>query len=209
MIQTSNLSIKYGERKINFPDLNLKSGDSLLILGKSGSGKTSMLNLLGGLASPSSGSVVVNSKNISSLPKNQLDQFRGSNIGFVFQTPHFIKSLTVQGNLLLTQYLVNKSNYNHFERLLKKVGLFTRVNDKIYQLSEGEKQRISIVRALINQPKVILADEPTSALDDESCNDVISLLKELSKENNAVLIIVTHDRRLKKKFTQFIDLDVT
>tara|TARA_Y200000002_G_scaffold95016_1_gene76689 strand:+ start:3394 stop:4023 length:630 start_codon:yes stop_codon:yes gene_type:complete len=209
LIQTSNLSIKYGERKINFPDLNLKSGDSLLILGKSGSGKTSMLNLLGGLASPSSGSVAVNSKIISSLPKNQLDQFRGSNIGFVFQTPHFIKSLTVQDNLLLTQYLVNKTNYNHFARLLKKVGLFTRVNDKIYQLSEGEKQRISIVRALINQPKVILADEPTSALDDESCNDVISLLKELSKENNAVLIIVTHDRRLKNKFTQFIDLDVT
>ena len=208
MIQTSNLSIKYGERKINFPDLNLKSGDSLLILGKSGSGKTSMLNLLGGLASPSSGSVVVNYKNISSLTKNQLDQFRGSNIGFVFQTPHFIKSLTVQDNLLLTQYLVNETNYNHFERLLKKVGLFTRVNDKIYELSEGEKQRISIVRSLINQPKVILADEPTSALDDESCNDVINLLKELSIENNAVLIIVTHDRRLKKKFTQFIDLDV-
>lgn len=208
MIQTRNLSIKYGERKINFPDLNLKSGDSLLILGKSGSGKTSMLNLLGGLASPSSGSVVVNYKNISSLTKNQLDQFRGSNIGFVFQTPHFIKSLTVQDNLLLTQYLVNETNYNHFERLLKKVGLFTRVNDKIYELSEGEKQRISIVRSLINQPKVILADEPTSALDDESCNDVISLLKELSMENNAVLIIVTHDRRLKKKFTQFIDLDV-
>ena len=167
-----------------------------------------MLNLLGGLASPSSGSVVVNYKNISSLTKNQLDQFRGSNIGFVFQTPHFIKSLTVQDNLLLTQYLVNETNYNHFERLLKKVGLFTRVNDKIYELSEGEKQRISIVRSLINQPKVILADEPTSALDDESCNDVISLLKELSMENNAVLIIVTHDRRLKKKFTQFIDLDV-
>ena len=208
MIQTRNLSIKYKERKINFPDLNLKSGDSLLILGKSGSGKTSMLNLLGGLASPSSGSVVVNYKNISSLTKNQLDQFRGSNIGFVFQTPHFIKSLTVQDNLLLTQYLVNETNYNHFERLLKKVGLFTRVNDKIYELSEGEKQRISIVRSLINQPKVILADEPTSALDDESCNDVISLLKELSIENNAVLIIVTHDRRLKKKFTQFIDLDV-
>jgi lipoprotein-releasing system ATP-binding protein len=208
LIQTSNLSIKYGKRKINFPDLNLKSGDSLLILGKSGSGKTSMLNLLGGLASPSSGSVVVNYKNISSLTKNQLDQFRGSNIGFVFQTPHFIKSLTVQDNLLLTQYLVNETNYNHFERLLKKVGLFTRVNDKIYELSEGEKQRISIVRSLINQPKVILADEPTSALDDESCNDVINLLKELSIENNAVLIIVTHDRRLKKKFTQFIDLDV-
>ena len=155
------------------------------------------------------GAPIVNYKNISSLPKNQLDQFRGSNIGFVFQTPHFIKSLTVQDNLLLTQYLVNKTNYNHFERLLKKVGLFTRVNDKIYELSEGEKQRISIVRSLINQPKVILADEPTSALDDESCNDVISLLKELSVENNAVLIIVTHDRRLKKKFTQFIDLDVT
>ena len=109
----------------------------------------------------------------------------------------------------MTQYLVNETNYNHFERLLKKVGLFNRVKDKIYELSEGEKQRISIVRALINQPKVILADEPTSALDDESCNDVISLLKELSIENQAVLIIVTHDKRLKNKFTQFIDLDDT
>ena len=89
------------------------------------------------------------------------------------------------------------------------MGLLNRKNDSVNTLSEGEKQRISIVRALINQPKVILADEPTSALDDESCNEVISLLKELSLENQAILIIVTHDKRLKKKFTQFIDLDDT
>ena len=209
MIQTNNLSIKYESHKIKFPDINLNSGDSLLILGKSGSGKTSMLNLLGGLASPNSGTVCINSQIIHSLTSNQIDKFRGSNIGFVFQTPHFIKSLSVQENLELTQYLVGETHRHYSDRLLKKVGLLNRKNDSVNTLSEGEKQRISIVRALINQPKVILADEPTSALDDESCNEVISLLKELSLENQAVLIIVTHDKRLKKKFTQFIDLDDT
>ena len=93
------------------------------------------------------------------------------------------------------------------DTLLEKVGLLNRKKEQLYKLSEGEKQRISIVRALINKPKIILADEPTSALDDHSCNIVIDLLKELSKENNAVLIIVTHDKRLKEKFEQFIDLD--
>ena len=168
-----------------------------------------MLNLLGGLASPYSGTVAINSQIIHSLTSNQIDKFRGSNIGFIFQTPHFIKSLSVQENLELTQYLVGETHRHFSDRLLKKVGLLNRKNDSINTLSEGEKQRISIVRALINQPKVILADEPTSALDDESCNEVISLLKELSLENQAVLIIVTHDKRVKNKFTQFIDLDDT
>ena len=207
MIQTSNLSIKYGERKINFPDLNLKSGDSLLILGKSGSGKTSMLNLLGGLASPSSGSVAVNSKIISSLPKNQLDQFRGSNIGFVFQTPHFIKSLSVNDNLKFSQYMSSKVNQSKIDMLLKKVKLNHLKNASIQNLSEGEKQRISIIRALVNQPSIIFADEPTSALDDNSCNNVVDLLANLSQENNTTLVIVTHDKRIKDKFPNQISLN--
>lgn len=209
MILTKDLSVKYDNRIIHFPDLDVKSGEHLLILGKSGSGKTSFLNVIGGLSRPYRGHVSINSKTIASLSKNQLDVFRGLNIGFVFQTPHFVKSLSIENNLLLNQFLVGNTNKNHLNRLLEKVGLLNRKDDLINNLSEGEKQRISIVRSLINQPNIILADEPTSALDDENCEIAIDLLKELSMENNACLIIVTHDSRLKSKFNQYVELDVT
>ena len=209
MILTKDLSVKYDNRIINFPDLDVKSGEQILILGKSGSGKTSFLNVIGGLSRPYRGYVSINSKTIASLSKNQLDVFRGLNIGFVFQTPHFVKSLSIENNLLLNQFLVGNTNKNHLNRLLEKVGLLNRKDDLINNLSEGEKQRISIVRSLINQPNIILADEPTSSLDDENCEIAIDLLKELSMENNACLIIVTHDSRLKSKFNQYVELDVT
>ena len=209
MILTKDLSVKYDNRIINFPNLDVKSGEHVLILGKSGSGKTSFLNVIGGLSRPYRGHVSIISKTIASLSKNQLDVFRGLNIGFVFQTPHFVKSLSIENNLLLNQFLVGNTNKNHLNRLLEKVGLLNRKDDLINNLSEGEKQRISIVRALINQPNIILADEPTSALDDENCEIATDLLKELSKENNACLIIVTHDSRLKSKFNQYVELDVT
>ena len=108
---------------------------------------------------------------------------------------------------MLSQYFLGNIDQNHIDTLLEKVGLLNRKKDSLHELSEGEKQRVSIVRALINKPKIILADEPTSALDDYSCEIVIELLKNLSEENNSVLIIVTHDKRLKDKFKQFIDLD--
>ncbi len=207
MILTKDLTISYGDRIISFPDLKLTSGEQLLVLGKSGSGKTSFLNLIGGLTSPSSGFVEINGQNISLLSSNKLDKFRGNNIGFVFQVPHFVKALCVEDNLKLNQFLISKKDYNHLNNLLIKVDLIDRKKDHLMKLSEGEKQRISIVRALINKPKIILADEPTSALDDISCNKIINLLKNLSKENNSILIIVTHDQRLKNEFNQHIHLD--
>ena len=209
LIQTKDLSIIYENKRINFPDLDISQGDHFLILGRSGSGKTSFLNLLGGLLSPSSGQIKINNKNIALLSSNELDKFRGLNIGFIFQSPHFIKSLNINDNLMLSQYLLGNRDQNHINTLLEKVELLNRKKDPLHVLSEGEKQRISIVRALINKPKIILADEPTSALDDYSCNIVIDLLKNLSQENNSVLIIVTHDKRLKDKFKKFIDLDAS
>ena len=209
LIRTKDLSIIYENKRINFPDLNISQGDHFLILGRSGSGKTSFLNLLGGLLSPSSGQIKINNENIVLLSSNELDKFRGLNIGFIFQSPHFIKSLNINDNLMLSQYLLGNRDQNHIDTLLEKVELLNRKKDPLHVLSEGEKQRISIVRALINKPKIILADEPTSALDDYSCNIVVDLLKKLSKENNSVLIIVTHDKRLKDKFKQFIDLDAS
>ena len=209
LIHTKDLSIAYGSLEIKFPDINLNKGEDLLILGKSGSGKTSLLNLIGGISSPKSGMVIINNQNISEINKKNLDLYRGKNIGFVFQTPNFINSLDVKNNLYLTQYLVGIKDYLHINSLLKTVGLINRKNDYINFLSEGEKQRISIVRALVNKPKIILADEPTSFLDDQSCVNVINLLKKLSKENNSNLLIVTHDKRLKDNFNKFIDLDVS
>jgi putative ABC transport system ATP-binding protein len=208
LILTKDLSISYGERVISFPDMELNSGESLLVIGKSGSGKTSFLNLIGGLIAPHSGLIEINGQNISLLSPNKLDQFRGTNIGFVFQTPHFVKALNIEDNLKLSQFLAGNKDHEHINNLLKKVGLIDRKNNELMLLSEGEKQRVSIIRALINKPNIILADEPTSALDDVSCNKVVNLLKELSKENNVTLVIVTHDQRLKDKFNQYIELDV-
>jgi lipoprotein-releasing system ATP-binding protein len=207
LIQTKNISINYGSLILKFPEINLNSGDQLLIIGNSGSGKTSLLNILGGLISPNTGTVLLNDINLMSLSKNKVDNFRGKNIGFVFQTPHFIKSLTVNENLKLSQYLVSEINQSRINILLEKVGLYNLKDSNIQNLSEGEKQRISIIRALINQPSILLADEPTSALDDESCNNVIDILTNLSNENSATLIIVTHDKRLKEKFSNQIDLN--
>lgn len=207
LIQTNNISINYGSLILKFPEIKLNSGDQLLILGNSGSGKTSLLNILGGLISPNTGTVLLNDINLMSLSKNKVDNFRGKNIGFIFQSPHFIKSLTVNENLKLSQYLISEINQSRINILLEKVGLLNLKDSNIQNLSEGEKQRISIIRALINQPSILLADEPTSALDDESCNNVIDILTNLSIENSATLIIVTHDKRLKEKFSNQIDLN--
>ena len=207
LIRTNNLSVKYGDVDIKFPNINLDYGGQLLIIGKSGSGKTSLLNILGGLLAPETGNVLVNDVDLSTLSNNKRDNFRGQQIGFVFQTPHFIKSLCVNDNLKFSQYMSSKVNQPKINMFLKKVDLNHLKNASIQNLSEGEKQRISIIRALVNQPSIIFADEPTSALDDNSCYNVVDLLTNLSKENNTTLVIVTHDKRIKDKFPNQINLN--
>ena len=132
MIQTKGLSIAYGDRKIEFPDLQLKEGDQLLVLGKSGSGKTSLLHLLGGLLSPFSGNILVDNQDLNSLSGSKQDQFRGENIGFIFQTPHFIQALNVEDNLQLSQYLSGKRDDYHLDQLLQKVDLLHRKKRKCF-----------------------------------------------------------------------------
>ena len=207
MLQTKNLHINYSEKSISFPNIDLKSSDQLLIIGRSGSGKTSFLNVLGGLQTPSKGSVKIDNIDLYALSQRELDQFRGTNIGFVVQRPHFISSLDVISNLKFSQYLVKNEDEKLIFSLLDKVGLLDRKKARIFELSEGEKQRISIVRSVVNSPKLILADEPTSALDDESCENILELIRSFSLENKSKLIIVTHDQRLKNKFEDKLDLD--
>ena len=207
LIRTNNLSVKYGDVDIKFPNINLDYGGQLLIIGKSGSGKTSLLNILGGLLAPETGNVLVNDVDLSNLSNNKRDNYRGQQIGFVFQTPHLIKSLCVNDNLKFSQYMSSKVNQPKINMFLKKVDLNHLKNASIQNLSEGEKQRISIIRALVNQPSIIFADEPTSALDDNSCYNVVDLLTNLSQENNTTLVIVTHDKRIKATFPNQINLN--
>lgn len=207
MLKTESLNIDYVERSLSFPDIDMSNTNQLLIIGQSGSGKTSLLNAIGGLQKPSAGKVWINETDIYQLSSKKLDFFRGRNIGFVFQQPHFITSLDVESNLKFAQYFVGKRDVMVIHKLLDQVGLLHRKKSRIHELSEGEKQRISIIRAVINSPSIILADEPTSALDDNSCEKILELINSIAVENNAKLIIVTHDQRLKDKYSQKLNLD--
>ena len=207
MLKTESLNIDYVERSLSFPDIDMSNTNQLLIIGQSGSGKTSFLNAIGGLQKPSAGKVWINETDIYQLSSKKLDFFRGRNIGFVFQQPHFITSLDVESNLKFAQYFVGKKDVMVIHKLLDQVGLLHRKKSRIHELSEGEKQRISIIRAVINSPSIILADEPTSALDDNSCEKILELINSIAVENNAKLIIVTHDQRLKDKYNQKLNLD--
>ena len=199
MIKTESLKFSYdGKKYFDFPDINLDSGENLLIIGNSGIGKTTLLHLLAGILKPESGSINILGTDISKFSDTELDKFRGDNIGIVFQKPHFISSLTINENLKLAKYLSPSKTSGDAKKILESLNIEDKYQQKPNQLSEGEKQRASIALALINSPSLILADEPTSSLDDFNCDNVIKLLKTQAKDHKAQLIVITHDARLKK-----------
>ncbi len=209
MLRTENLSFSYGNQPpFRFPDISCKKGEQWLLLGQSGSGKTTFLNLLGGLAKPTQGKIFIGEKDITTLSGSALDHFRGQHIGIVFQTSHFARALSVVENLLLAQYLAGvKPNTDRAKKLLERLNLGHKLHAATENLSQGEQQRVAIARALMNHPDVILADEPTSALDDQNSSEVIRLLGQQAAEEQATLLIVTHDTRLKSEFEKRILLE--
>ncbi len=207
MIKTKEIKFNYDNQVFfKFHDINLESGENLLIIGNSGIGKTTLLHLLSGLLKSNSGSIKLFGEELTKLSSFQLDIFRRDNIGIVFQNPHFVNSLTVKENLELAQYIANKKDNKRIENILKNLNIFDKLNKKTNQLSQGEKQRVSIALAIVNSPKLILADEPTSSLDDDNCSNVIKLLKKQATDFGAQLIVITHDSRLKKHFKKSIEL---
>lgn len=208
MIQTDQLTFSYNtDTQFVFPDILCEKTESLLITGGSGSGKTTFLHLLGGLLAPASGKVIINGTSLASLSQHKLDRFRGDNMGVVLQNSYFIDSLSVLENITLAAWLASgKRNDARALKLLDDLQLSNQAGKLPAALSIGQKQRVSIARALINNPKVLLADEPTSSLDDENAFIVATLLQDLAAENNAALIIVTHDHRLREKFVKSVAL---
>ncbi|GIV31707.1 MAG: ABC transporter ATP-binding protein [Saprospiraceae bacterium] len=202
MLQTKDLSYSYdATNTLYFPDMTCGKGEHWLILGQSGCGKTTLLHLLGGLLTPRTGQVRVADTTLNALPLSDLDRFRGRHIGIVFQVPHFIQALTIVENLSLAQYLAGlPADRARIESLLDRLGIGHKGNSLPDALSQGERQRAAIARALVNRPALILADEPTSALDDVNAAEVADLLEEAASEVQATLLIVTHDGRLKERF---------
>lgn len=207
MISTKNLSFEYKNGKsFTFKDFS-SSNEPLLILGPSGCGKTTLLHLLAGLIPAKSGELLWDKDNIQSWTAKERDNERAKQIGIIFQKPHFVSALNVEENILLQAKLTSKEvNSDQLDELLTRLSIGGLKNKKINELSEGEKQRVSIARALICQPKYILADEPTSSLDDTNAYQVLDLLTTESKRYNAQVLIITHDQRLKNRIEQTLSL---
>ena len=196
IIELRDVSKSYavGERTVNAIEdvsLDLEKGDLIVILGPSGAGKSTLLNLIGGLDSPTSGTITVGGTDISVLKGNALSDYRASKVGFVFQFYNLIPTLTIRENVALVNDIVKDPL--DADEMLRLVGLEGHGTKFPSQLSGGEQQRASIARALAKNPDVILCDEPTGALDSNTGVTILKLLHDMSKERGKTVIIVTHN----------------
>lgn len=176
--------------------VQLEKGDLIVILGPSGAGKSTLLNLLGGLDSPTEGTITVDGKDISDLKGDELSDYRASKVGFVFQFYNLIPTLTVYENVALVEDIVK--DHLDAREMLELVGLKDHRDKFPSQLSGGEQQRASIARALAKNPEIILCDEPTGALDSDTGVSILKLLNMMSKERGKTVVIVTHNQNIAK-----------
>lgn len=178
-------------------DMSVEGGEHVAVVGRSGSGKTTLLNILGLLDTPSTGQVLFDGVDVGKLRKGALDRARGNGIGYVFQQFNLLTGLTALENVVMPLSYSSGAAFWHRRRLaeemLDRVGLSHRLESRPDQLSGGEQQRVAIARALVRKPQMILADEPTGALDVETGASVMALLEEVTTENGAALITITHD----------------
>ncbi len=177
-------------------DLTLEEGKFVVIIGPSGAGKSTLLNMLGGLDSPTSGTITVCGKDISRLTKNELADYRAETVGFVFQFYNLIPTLTVHENVALVKEI--SKNSLSATAMLSEVGLADHAKNFPSELSGGEQQRVSIARALAKNPKILLCDEPTGALDSATGVMVLKLLLKMAREYGKTIVIVTHNQNIAK-----------
>ena len=213
LIQTTDLSLSFpsasGKLQIlNSVNFSLFEEETVALVGPSGSGKSSLLMLLGGLEDSESGSIIVNGSEITKLSEDQLTNLRKNTIGIIFQSFHLIPTITALDNVSIPLELAGYLNVkNRAIEILNEVGLEKRLNHFPSQLSGGEQQRVAIARALAIKPKIILADEPTGNLDQNTGLKIIDLLFSLNKKNKSSLVIVTHSTELAKKCQRQVKLE--
>lgn len=215
MISNQNVSKVYKMGEIDLTvikDLNLQieHGEFVAIVGPSGSGKSTVLNLLGCLDKPTSGKIFIDETDITALDTTALANFRGKNIGFIFQSFNLIPVLSVYENieypLIMIQNLPQKERHERIIQLLKDVDMLDQKEKFPDQLSGGQRQRVAIARALVTKPKIVFADEPTANLDSKTSNQIITLMRSIQKEFNTTFIFATHDEKIVTAVDRIITL---
>jgi putative ABC transport system ATP-binding protein len=186
--------------------LEIPDGAQWVITGRSGSGKTTFLNVLGGIIAPDTGRVVIGDTDVTSLPEARRDRFRARHLGYVFQTFNLLDGFDALENVLVAMLFGGGVDRDRAVRLLDRVGLSDRQRYRPAELSVGQQQRVAIARALANDPQVLLADEPTGNVDPATGETIIALLKEVCAEGNRSLIIVTHQPQVVQSFPDVMDL---
>ena len=204
MIQTLDLVKTYrNETSICYRDMNFETGKSYMLLGASGCGKSTLLNMIAGILTPDSGSILLDGTDITKLSQREKDRLRIEKIGYIFQDFKLIEKMTVADNIAVLR--LEKVDISGADALLERLGIPDKKSKKVCRLSGGQKQRVAIARALVKQPQIILADEPTGNLNFSIGEQVIRELTEISKDRT--LIAVTHDDRLGKYFDEVIDMN--
>lgn len=209
MIQLIEVTRKYKTGEIDFYALNkvsvhIPKGKLVVILGPSGSGKSTLLNLIGGIDRPDSGSIMIDREDLAKLDERKLSQYRRKTVGFVFQFNNLIPDLTIQENIEVTAHLNTESV--PVEEIIHRVGLSEKSNKFPHELSGGEQQRVSIARAIVKKPSLLLCDEPTGSLDYQASHDVLSLLEEINRKEKTTILIVTHNIAIASMADQIIRL---
>lgn len=208
MLAIRGLRHAYGSRTVlRVDEWSVARGEPALVLGPSGSGKSTLLNVVAGLAVPSEGTVLVDGEEIATLSPAKRDAFRGRRVGLVPQRLHLIDVIGVRDNLRLAQRLAGlRTDDRRIDEVLESLGLLSLASARAASLSVGEAQRVSVARAVLNRPALVLADEPTSALDDANCERTIGLLLDQCSAWGATLIVATHDHRIAPRFARRLSL---
>ena len=209
-ITARSLRLKHsGEVQLTFPDLQLAWGQNWALLGPSGSGKTTLLHMLSGLLRPTSGQLLVDDQDLGLLSENQLDNYRRSQVSYLFQDFHLLEGYTALENVVLALGLAGQrggSAYRKASEVLAEAGLAHRLHHTPRQLSTGERQRVALARAVVHQPRLILADEPTAHLDQERGEASLQMLMEAARRLGALLVVATHDPLVTRYFDRRIEL---
>jgi putative ABC transport system ATP-binding protein len=209
MLICENLSFSIDGHKL-FSNINfkIKNEKDLLITGPSGIGKTTLLSILCGLQQPTAGNIFYNDICLYNLAENKIDEFRGNQLGIVFQNFNLINTFTIKQNLQLANTALDLKDNDHMYDLLQRVGLADKSHVTVSKLSIGEKQRVAIARAFIGKPKWVFCDEPTSSLDDNNTDIIIQLIKEECQRYKSSLILITHDKRIQSllNFNEILEL---
>ncbi len=215
ILETSNVIKQFRQydrvvTAVNRASVSIEDGEFVAIVGASGSGKSTFINLCAGLDTPNSGNIVIQGQDITAMKTDELCAFRGKYIGFIFQSCRLVPYLTALENILLPLTAADRSHDKYQERLkllISSLGLSERLHHLPSELSGGQQQRVAIARALIHYPQILFADEPTGNLDKDSANDVLELLLSLRADLHQTLIIVTHDRDIAARADRTLRMD--